>query len=525
MPLRRPATLLLALLLAAVTAAVAAPRPAHADSSSRLLRVPTDFPTITAAVAAAKPGDYILIGPGTYHEAINVTKPRLTIAGVDRNRVILDGQHKLQDAIKVEGADDVTIENMTAMNYQENGFWWDNVTGYHGAYLTAENLGEYGIYAFNSVMGLFDHSYASGGGDSGFYIGQCYDCKALITQVHSAYNSLGYSGTNAGGVIIRDSEFDNNMAGIAPNTLTSENDYPQGSQAGDLIYNNDVHDNNNNNAPATFAIGPLNPIIGVGIELAGGWNNQVVHNHVHDQKHWGIAVHYLITPTQNNKVIANTIERATDADLSYDGNGAQNCWANNSDPGTSDGAATSDPQLLQTANGCHVGPAGLQGAPVGGDPTNGLLVALNAAGVTEPRSPNPNQPLGGPQASLSQRDVCAGAPAGCEGSAAAVAAGPPTVVQASSSTTVIQQGSAVPASITQVAAGLAAKPTHEEVQASLQAALAHLHQPTTVVTVPGQILPADADIRGYVAIALLTLGVLLTGLAVMGWALRRPRPA
>ena len=41
---------------------------------------------------------------------------------------------------------------------------------------------------------MFDHSYASGSPDSGFYIGQCNPCHAVITDVVSEYNQLGLLG-------------------------------------------------------------------------------------------------------------------------------------------------------------------------------------------------------------------------------------------------------------------------------------------------------------------------------------------
>ncbi|QIA27667.1 hypothetical protein DYI95_009215 [Thermaerobacter sp. PB12/4term] len=78
------------------------------------LRVPEDYPTIQAAVDAAEPGDLILVGPGVYREEVVVTKPHLTLRGLDRNRVIIDGEFKRANGIKVLGADDVVVENMTA---------------------------------------------------------------------------------------------------------------------------------------------------------------------------------------------------------------------------------------------------------------------------------------------------------------------------------------------------------------------------------------------------------------------------
>ncbi len=188
------------------------------------LRVPEDYATIQAAVNAAKAGDLVSIGPspnadGAYHESVTVKTPDITIRGRDRNTVILDGQYKLNDGFEVL-ANNVVIENMTARHYTGNGFYWTGVTGYRGSYLTAYSNGDYGIYSYLAVNGQFDHSFAAGQPDSGFYIGGCHPCHALITNVISEDNALGFSGTNAGGdLVISNSLWRNNMGGIVPNTL------------------------------------------------------------------------------------------------------------------------------------------------------------------------------------------------------------------------------------------------------------------------------------------------------------------
>jgi hypothetical protein len=119
--------------------------------------------------------------------------------------------------------------------------------------------------AFDSVYGLFEHSYASGHPDSGFYIGQCYPCHAVIDDVVAEGNALGYSGTNAGGDLkIVNSVWRNNMSGIVPNTLDSELLAPQREV---YIAGNLVEENNNRHAPAKDL---QYPSIGTGILLAGG---------------------------------------------------------------------------------------------------------------------------------------------------------------------------------------------------------------------------------------------------------------
>ena len=140
--------------------------------------MPEDHDTIQAAVDAAAPGDLVLIAPGTYEEAVDVETEDLTIRGLDRNEVILDGGFELENGIRVL-ADGVAVENMTARNYTTNGFFWTGVTATAGSYLTAFRNGDYGVYAFDATKGQLEHIYASGSPDAGVYIGQCYPCDAV----------------------------------------------------------------------------------------------------------------------------------------------------------------------------------------------------------------------------------------------------------------------------------------------------------------------------------------------------------
>jgi hypothetical protein len=151
------------------------------------ITVPVNYATIQEAVDAAEPGDMVFIEPGVYAEAVTVRTPSLTIRGADRNTTILDGEFERSNGLHVV-ADAVAVENLTARNYEVNGFYWTGVTGYRGSYLTAHNNGDYGIYAFDSVDGLFEFSYGSGNRDSAFYIGQCYPCNAVVTDVVSEAN-------------------------------------------------------------------------------------------------------------------------------------------------------------------------------------------------------------------------------------------------------------------------------------------------------------------------------------------------
>jgi len=253
-------------------------------ATSTTIRVPEDHDTIQAAVDAAAPGDLVLIDPGTYAEAVDVETENLTIRGLDRNEVILDGGFELENGIRVL-ADGVAVENMTARNYTANGFFWTGVTGYRGSYLTAFRNGDYGVYAFDATKGQLEHIYASGSPDAGVYIGQCYPCDAVLDDVVSEYNGLGYSGTNSGGnLLIVNSTFAYNRAGIVPNSGSYELCYPGRDNT---IVGNIVHDNMQ---PDTPAIDVALLAMGNGILVAGSNRNTIERNLVYDHERVGIGL-------------------------------------------------------------------------------------------------------------------------------------------------------------------------------------------------------------------------------------------
>ncbi len=332
------------------------------------VRVPADQPTIQAAVDAAKPGDLVLVSPGVYHEGVLVTKPYLTIRGTDRNAVILDGDLREPNGIHVVEADGVAVENMTARHYALNGFYWSGVNGYRGSYLTAYANGDYGIYAFGSRYGRFDHDYASGHPDSGFYIGQCQPCDAVITDVVSEHNALGYSGTNAGGDLrIVNSEWAGNNAGIAPNTLDSELLAPQAAVE---IAGNWVHDNSATDAPLKRL---EYPAYGIGIIVAGGRDNIVEGNLVEDHAVFGIALLPNIDSnfwaTRGNTIRHNVVTGSGRADLAMGAPSVNgDCFADNQH-------TTSLPPAIETFAACGARIGG------GGDPaaTFSLLSRFAAA--------------------------------------------------------------------------------------------------------------------------------------------------
>lgn len=299
------------------------------NDGKRVLRVPDDYGTIQLAVDDARAGDLVLIDKGNYHESIDVLTNDIVIRGVDRNSVVLDGRYQLDNGIRVVKADGVVVENLTVQNYRFNGVFWTGADGYRGSYLTALRNGDYGIYAYASENGLFEHSYAGGSPDAGFYIGQCKPCHALITDVVAENNGFGFSGTNASqDIMIINSTFRHNRAGVAPNSGDGELLAPQMKM---VIAGNRVYDNNNANTPA---IGSALRSMGIGIIVAGGSDNLIENNWIDNHSIAGIAVVETIDSSRHvargNKVTRNSVSNSGIVDLAIGSSTPlSNCFSDN----------------------------------------------------------------------------------------------------------------------------------------------------------------------------------------------------
>jgi hypothetical protein len=388
----------------------------------------TVYKSLAVGASHARNGDWVLVWPGSYKEAVTIAPTAqltgdLHVRGFNRNGVVLDGKNLSGSGIHVNGVDSTWVENMSAQHYKagsSNGFYWTGVDGYWGSYLTAYDNGDYGVYAYDSTSSgktpsAFAFDYGSWNADSGIYVGGCRDCNAVVTNSRAYKNAIGYSGTNAGGELyLMNSEWDHNGSGLVPNTLTSEPDPPQ---QGVNIVGNYIHDNNDHDVPGTgiTAIAP----VGMGIDIAGGWDNVIRANLIKNQLHSGVLMHWLFTPPVGNQVVYNTFVNTAssggvgDADVSIDGTGLMNCVEGNVHrTGTTSGPATVDPPNPVGLTDCGAGNPGRANLGRGlyspGDPLVSVMTALNAAGITEPKDykgPGPR-----PDAQRTMANPCAGVP-------------------------------------------------------------------------------------------------------------------
>lgn len=352
------------------------------DDRPKLI-VPDDFPTIQKAVDKANQGTTIVIRPGVYREEVVIRTPHLVIRGTDRFRTVLHGGDRRTNGFTVDGTHHVSIRNLTVRNYLGNGIYFNNSRYYTANKIDSIKNRTYGIYAFNSYYGVFKNSFGYGSGDSAFYVGQCLGCGALLENIKSTRNYLGYSGTNATGVVIRDSVFVHNGVGVVPNTLPTEELAPN---RGTLIIDNIVRDNNYETIPAAGFSETVGIPFGTGVWLAGTENNTVMNNLIDNHKRYGI----LITPSidadsvpKNNSVMSNLISNSGIYDLAFDGGGEDNCWADNR-------FVTSGPPDIETLYHCSARP--FPNAPFG--PVGAEVAAQlgNSQTREQKEPPEPNRP-------------------------------------------------------------------------------------------------------------------------------------
>lgn len=432
------------------------------------------FSTIQAAVDTASPGDWILIAPGDYKEqgdrtthkpttmvgaGVWIDKPNLHLLGMSRNGVVVDGTksgptcssaaadqdrgpvngtgHWGRNGIEVYLASGVTIQNLTVCNFLSgsdgsgNQIWWNGgydtakigMHSYFGSYLSTTTTyygkadpaqATYGIFVSNADgPGLIDRTYASNMNDSGYYIGACADCNAVLNRAHGENNVLGYSGTNSGGhLVISNGEWNDNGEGIDTNSQSNgdlpapqNGACPSGHGSCLVITGNWIHDNNNRDVPGN-GLG----LVGAGVVVAGGRNDTVANNRFDNNGAWAVTLVPYFTGVVNGPADCTDAGGTWDNpfidamaggsacffddygmnvhDNAFSGNGGFGNPTNGDLADLSDFSAIGIPAAAPGQGNCYSGntdPVGLTSAPADLQATHGdCTTAGPGAAVTDP---------------------------------------------------------------------------------------------------------------------------------------------
>jgi len=256
---------------------------ASASGTASVVHVPADA-SLSEAGSKVANGGVIMIAPGTYRESLAVKANDVTVRGEDRNTVIIDGELTRSNGIVATG-ERPAIENLTVRNFLQNGILVTGVTDANGAgvargpdgylpdnipdpvpgYLvqavTAQNNGLYGIYAFNRTGGTIENNLATGGSDSGIYVGQCADCDASVTGNVVTLNAVGIELANASKVSITGNRIAGNRIGL---TVLSNYLEAHGPTRSVQIAGNVIADNNEVKTPEQ-----ADGAFGTGIGMSG----------------------------------------------------------------------------------------------------------------------------------------------------------------------------------------------------------------------------------------------------------------
>ncbi|PYP59928.1 MAG: hypothetical protein DMD40_01160 [Gemmatimonadetes bacterium] len=322
--------------------------PPEADRSASLGAIVPAGGSIQAAIDAAAPGAVIRISPGTYHEALTIAKPRITLIGL--GSVVIENPGAAEDGITVgDAGDGFGLANVTVRGFEENGVRLDHVNGFVLLHVRAENDGEYGLFPVFSSHGAIVNCSASGHSDTGIYVGQS-EYVSMLGNVASG-NVNGLEIENSSHILAAGNEAFDNVAGILVVLLPG---LDVKTSADVLVARNRVHDNNHVNFATPGEIESFVPS-GSGILVVGTDRTTVSGNVVTGNQFTGIAVgstlllgalaglpHEAFADIEPNpdgaRIAGNTVTGNGGAspipflpavDLLWDGSGVGNCWQRN----------------------------------------------------------------------------------------------------------------------------------------------------------------------------------------------------
>jgi parallel beta-helix repeat protein len=365
----RTTALLAALLCVLLTSAAAEAKTIHVHKGQ----------SIQAAVDRAKPGDRILVGPGTYREkgkpcpaasaqtcAVAIQKHGIKLIGVPRkgHPVVLRARKGQDAGIEVgkprtgDCLADASLRvhrsligGMTVRGFDDFGVFLLCVDHWRITHVRAVGNGEYGTFPSHTVNGRLDHSFASGANDTGHYIGQ--STRARVDHNVAKDNVSGFELENSSRIRADHNVATGNTGGILSFTLPN---LDVKSNSDNRIDHNTVRANNRKNTcvepeDAVCSVPP-----GTGILLVATDRNHIDANKVSDNRSFGIALtNYCValnisatdcaaldiepnpdgtrttsnTAKQNGKNADSSVPEPFRTDLAWDTTGTDNCWSSN----------------------------------------------------------------------------------------------------------------------------------------------------------------------------------------------------
>jgi parallel beta-helix repeat protein len=318
--------------------------------------------TISAAVAAASPGDTLQLEEGTFYDSVfvgqldaqgnalpkplnihgegdaTVIKPPATSTnpcnGPGMEGLCIVGQLDSQGTpVLSNPVRDVHISDLRTTGFSDSGVIGFNTLGLQVQDVRSDHNAGYGIARFNSTKTLFADNRVSYNGEAGLYVGDSPNAYSVVRDNRADHNGYGIFLRDSTHVVARENVSSGNCVGIL--AINTGQGATGASGAGQYLIDDNTVTANDQACPSTG--GP--PTSGIGIALAGVQGVKVLDNEVTNNKPSGPSVasggvvivtagHPASLPT-NNLVKDNNIDGNQPADIFWDQTGTGNKVADN----------------------------------------------------------------------------------------------------------------------------------------------------------------------------------------------------
>ncbi|WP_030057816.1 MULTISPECIES: right-handed parallel beta-helix repeat-containing protein [Streptomyces] len=272
-------------------ATLAAAPAAHAVDIGRL-HVVQAGESIQRAVDAARPGDTVLLAPGTHRGSVRITTPGLTLRGTGPASVITAGDGTENacatagHGICVVGTEQnplpgVTIEALAVTGFRKNGIDASGTTGLTVRRTYVHDNAQQGISQEMSTRAAILGNRSTDNGQSGVFLanyayreGGAPDTGGTVVEGNELTgNRVGVTVRRLRGLAVQDNDIRGNCGGVF---VVGDEGVPR---AGDLDVRRNRVVANNKFCPANPRLGAIQ---GAGIVLTGTEDTRVTDNEVRD---------------------------------------------------------------------------------------------------------------------------------------------------------------------------------------------------------------------------------------------------
>ncbi|MFJ2931578.1 nitrous oxide reductase family maturation protein NosD [Streptomyces sp. NPDC087219] len=304
--------------------------------------------SIQKAVDAARPGDTVVLSPGTYRESVRITTSNLTLRGSTVfPTVLVPGEAAADDTCAKAGhglcvtgtaarpVEGVTVRSLTLQGFTKNGLWASRTDRLKIHRVTAEKNGNWGIALERSVRSVLTHNVARDNADAGLFVSNTTDTEAgavdtqgtVISHNRVSGNRIGLTVRRLRNLTVERNDATGNCAAVF---VVGDESTPRAGAM--TLRGNNIHANNKL-CPKT----PRLPFLqGSGIVLTGAEETLVAENRIVDNVgasplSGGIVLFksFVGALNERNEIRDNVVLRNGSADLANRDTGTGNTFRGN----------------------------------------------------------------------------------------------------------------------------------------------------------------------------------------------------